>query len=298
MSSIKDVDIPTYDGLKLRGTLYSVGQQKPCIIMSSGFSGLRTHFIPDFAARFNAAGYGVLSYDNRCWGDSEGLPREEVDPWLQTRDYLDVFNYAITQPEVDEAKVVYWGSSMSGGNAICAAAVNKNLAGVILQVPFVSGESITRVPGMSTNMLLLDRARTVAEGSHTQLPNFPSSMEELMSGASKAVLKDPGAIAFTEEMQRRGLDWSKFCTVQSVLNTVLHEPMAYIHRISPTPMLMVVSDNDVTTQTHLQLEAFEKALQPKKLKILKGVGHFAPYVGEPFEQGVEAQIEFLNEIFG
>ncbi|KAK7417253.1 hypothetical protein QQX98_004687 [Neonectria punicea] len=298
MSSTKDVDIPTYDGLKLRATLHGVGQQKPCIIMSSGFSGLRAHFMPEFAARFNTAGYGVLAYDNRCWGDSEGLPREEVDPWLQTRDYFDVFNYATAQPEVDARKIVYWGSSMSGGNAICAAAINKDLAGVILQVPFVSGESTARTPGMSTSMLVLDRGKTVAGGSHTKLPNFPNSTEELTSGTSKAVLKDPGAIPFTEEMQRRGLDWSKVCTAQSVLNTVLHEPMAYIHRISPTPMLMVVSDSDVTTQTHLQLEAFEKALQPKKLKILKGVGHFAPYVGETFEQNIKAQIDFLKEIIG
>jgi hypothetical protein len=38
MASHKHVDIPTYDGLKLKGTLFSVGQKKPCIIMSSGVS--------------------------------------------------------------------------------------------------------------------------------------------------------------------------------------------------------------------------------------------------------------------
>jgi fermentation-respiration switch protein FrsA (DUF1100 family) len=74
--------------------------------------------------------------------------------------------------------------------------------------------------------------------------------------------------------------------------------MAYIHRISPTPMLMIVSDSDVTTQTNVQLEAFAKALQPKKLKILKGAGHFDPYFGDTFEEGVEAQIEFLKDILG
>ncbi|KAF7557090.1 hypothetical protein G7Z17_g900 [Cylindrodendrum hubeiense] len=298
MASTRDVDIPTYDGLKLRGTLYYVGQDKPCIIMSSGWSGLRGHFHPDFAERFNAAGYGVLAYDNRCWGESEGLPRDEVDPSLQTRDYFDVFNFASTQPEVDAAKIVYWGSSMSGGNAICAAAVNKKIAGVILQVPLVSGEAITRTPGMSTSLFVLDRGKTVATGSHSKIANFPSSLEELMSGTSTAVLKDPEALQFTEEMEKRGMNWSKACTVQSLANAVLHEPAAYIHRISPTPMLMIVSGNDVVTQTHLQLEAFQKALEPKKLKLLQGVGHFAPYFGKTFEENVKAQVGFLNEIFG
>ncbi|KAM5347637.1 hypothetical protein ACJ41O_007461 [Fusarium nematophilum] len=297
MAPSKDLDIPTYDGLKLKGTLYIVGQKKPCVIMSSGFAGLRCHFLPDFAARFNQAGYGVLTYDNRGWGESEGLPREQVDPWLQTRDYLDAFNFAATQPEIDPAKIVYWGSSMSGGNAICAAAVNHNLAGVILQVPFISGESISRIPGMSTSMLVQERAKAIADGSPSKLPNFPSSLEELTSGVSQAVLKDPEAIPFTKEMDRRGIHWSKACTVQSLTYTMLHEPLAYIHRISPTPMLMIVADRDVTTQTHLQLEAFEKALEPKKLEILRGMGHFSPYFGPPFEQNIKAQIAFLDQIF-
>ncbi|RYC88043.1 hypothetical protein BFJ63_vAg9066 [Fusarium oxysporum f. sp. narcissi] len=297
MASHKDVDIPTYDGLKLKGTLFSVGQKKPCIIMSSGWSGLRSHFLPEFAARFNKAGYGVLTYDNRCWGESEGLPREQVDPTLQTRDYFDVFNFAVTQPEVDPTKVVYWGSSMSGGNAICAASVNHNIAGVILQVPFISGEWISRMPGASTSLLLGERAKATAEGSPSKIPNFPSSLDELKSGASQAVLKDPESIPFIGEMEQRGLDWSKTCTVQSLTYALLHEPLAYIHRISPTPMLMIVADQDVTTQPHLQLEAFNKALEPKKLVVLKGMGHFSPYFGTPFEENVQAQIAYLDELF-
>lgn len=38
MASMQDVDIPTYDGLKLKGTLYSVGAKKPLIILTSGVS--------------------------------------------------------------------------------------------------------------------------------------------------------------------------------------------------------------------------------------------------------------------
>jgi hypothetical protein len=38
MAKIQDLDIPTYDGLNLRGTFYSAGAKKPCIILSSGVS--------------------------------------------------------------------------------------------------------------------------------------------------------------------------------------------------------------------------------------------------------------------
>lgn len=250
--------------------------------------------MPDFADRFRQAGYGTLAFDNRHWGDSEGATRNEVDPWLQTRDFLDVFNFATTLPEVDGTKIVYWGSSMSGGNAICAAAVNKNLAGVILQVPFVSGESIASLPGVNPGLLVLERGQA---GRSQEVPILPTSQEDITNGLSRVVLKDPSSLEFQEEMRRRGLEWVKNCTTQSLLYTMLHEPMAYIHRISPTPMLMIVADQDTTTQTHLQLQAFEKALQPKRLKILKGQSHFGPYFGAAFEENIKEQIDFLKRLF-
>jgi pimeloyl-ACP methyl ester carboxylesterase len=254
------------------------------------------HFLPDFAERFQAAGFGVLTYDNRCWGDSEGTPREEVDPWLQTRDYFDVFNFATSLPEVDSTKVFYWGSSMSGGNAICAAAINKSIAGVILHVPFVSGEAISRTPGMSTAPIIQERGHATVSGSGASVPIFPTSVEDITNPLSKVVLKDHDALPFIDEMKRRNMQWGEATRVQSLMNTLLHEPRAYIHRISPTPLLMVVADGDVTTQTHLQLDAFDKALEPKKLVLLKGAGHFTPYFGDLFEKNVKAQIEFLKEV--
>lgn len=253
--------------------------------------------MPDFADRFRQAGYGTLAFDNRHWGDSEGGTRNEVDPWLQTRDYLDAFNFATTLPEVDDTRIVYWGSSMSGGNAICAAAVNKNLAGVILQVPFVSGESVASIPGVNPGLLVLERGQAVARGRSQEVPILPTSQEDITDGLSRVVLKDASSLEFQEEMRRRGLEWVKNCTTQSLLHTMLHEPMAYIHRISPTPMLMIVADQDTTTQTHLQLQAFEKALQPKRLKILKGQAHFSPYFGVTFEENIKEQIDFLKNLF-
>ncbi|KAF5627091.1 cutinase transcription factor 1 beta [Fusarium sp. NRRL 52700] len=273
MAAVRDVDITTYDGLTLKGTLYSVGPKKPCIIMSHGFSGHREHFLPELAAKFNEAGYGALVYDNRCWGDSEGHPRCEVDPVKQTRDYFDAFNFAAVLPEVDPTKIVYWGSSMSGGNAICAASMNKNLAGIISQVPFVSGGAMARITGAPKSLLVSHRA---AE-SEIHMPIYPNSVEEVQDGTTKAILKDAGAVKFAEEMARRGYNFDKTATLQSMTNTIMHEPVGVIHHIAPTPLLMVVADDDVCTYTHLQLEAFEKALQPKTLKIVKGTGHFDLY---------------------
>jgi hypothetical protein len=38
MTSRKGVEFKTYDGLKLKGTLFSAGEKKPCVIMTVGVS--------------------------------------------------------------------------------------------------------------------------------------------------------------------------------------------------------------------------------------------------------------------
>jgi fermentation-respiration switch protein FrsA (DUF1100 family) len=55
-----------------------------------------------------------------------------------------------------------------------------------------------------------------------------------------------------------------------------YEPGAYIGRITPTPLLMIVAREDHLTPAHLAINAYEQARQPKKLVILPG-GHFDAY---------------------
>lgn len=70
-------------------------------------------------------------------------------------------------------------------------------------------------------------------------------------------------------------------------------PSAHIQHISPTPLLMTVADNDVLTPTDLALEAYSRALEPKRLHLLPG-GHFEAYSGANFEKNAGVQTEFLK----
>ncbi|KAL1595998.1 hypothetical protein SLS60_009689 [Paraconiothyrium brasiliense] len=294
----QEITFNTFDGIKLSALLFSAGEKRPCIIMSSGFSGLKEHFLPDFATQFQSAGYTVLVYDNRCWGSSEGTPRNHVDPQLQTRDYIDAFDFTTTLPDVDPTRIVFWGSSMSGGNVICAAAIEKRVCAVISQAPFVSGEMASQDFAAIMPLMLGERGAMRRGAPAALVPVTPETMEEAMSGTSKAILKDPGAIPFIREVDRRGYHREKMCTMQSAVALVLHEPRRNIHRIGPKPLLMVVADSDATIPTPSQLEMYNLALEPKRLYVLTGAGHFDLYYGEPFEKNISAQLNFLKEFVG
>jgi fermentation-respiration switch protein FrsA (DUF1100 family) len=66
-------------------------------------------------------------------------------------------------------------------------------------------------------------------------------------------------------------------TLRSVELLMEYEPSAYLERISPTPLLMVVAAGDHLTPTDLALEAYQLAREPKQLVLLPG-GHFDAYV--------------------
>ncbi len=66
-------------------------------------------------------------------------------------------------------------------------------------------------------------------------------------------------------------------TLQSVDMAFQYEPWAFVHRIAPMPLLMIVSENDNLIPTQHALETFELALEPKELIIAPG-HHFSAYV--------------------
>jgi fermentation-respiration switch protein FrsA (DUF1100 family) len=73
-----------------------------------------------------------------------------------------------------------------------------------------------------------------------------------------------------------------------------HNPGAFIHLISPTPLLLTVFTNDAITPPDIALKAFNDAREPKQLQLLQG-GHFDAYHGPTFETNAATQTEFLKK---
>jgi len=259
---------------------------------------LKEQFLPDFADRFQSAGYGVLLYDHRNSGSSGGDTREHVDPIQQARDYCDAFDFVASLSEVDKSKVVFWGSSMSGGVAAYASALDKRMAAVILQVPFVSSASLVDAIPQVMPYVHADRANIKAGGPSAMFELFARDSEDAKSGLSKAFNRDPALIPFIEILEQRGIHWAGAVTTQSLPGLLNFEPLAMLARIAPAPLLIVAADSDHTSPSKFQLEAFEVAHEPKQLVVLKGCDHFMPYYNQTFEQNIAAQIKFLGQTVG
>ncbi|KAJ5483705.1 hypothetical protein N7530_002951 [Penicillium desertorum] len=288
-----EIQFNARDGTTLRGWFYPQDNKSPCVIMTHGLGGVRHLWLPAFADRFHDAGYNVLLYDNRNWGDSDGLPRQESNPPLQQADYYDAFNFASTFSNVDASRIVYWGTSFSGGNVLHAAAVDKRIKAAIVQCPAVSGE--TRSLAFRDRIPTLLNNRTYTAGTQPErIPLIADGMEAAQIGAPDVMF--PGVHAYTHvrESYDCGAVWENSITTQTQVNMLLFEGQAMIHRISPTPLLMVIPGNDVLVTTSSQLAAYGKAREPKQMLYLDGAGHFDIYTGEWFERNITTQLEFLK----
>ena len=146
------------EGVRLHAELFSLkslaGKPLPTIIQAHGWGGTAANFRYDALALANA-GYLVIDFDYRGWGQSAGrivltTPPEKrdgrrftaqveelrgyVDPLEQTTDWFNVINWAMGEPMVDKQRVGLRGSSYSGGHVFYVAARDPRVKAIVSQV--------------------------------------------------------------------------------------------------------------------------------------------------------------------
>ncbi|EHK18831.1 uncharacterized protein TRIVIDRAFT_225381 [Trichoderma virens Gv29-8] len=284
MAFSKRVEFRTVDGVTLRGDLYmpnNTANNAPIVVMTQGLTLLKEHYLPDFAVRFQAAGYAVLIYDHRGWGSSEGEPRNAVNPMQQAEDYHDAVIFARSVPGIDGNRIAMWGIGRSGGAAMISAGNDDYIKAVVLVMPLPSGsrDATSFPPGLIEQIKVERLARASGERGQVILHSPPAF--EFISGG-----KQRSDVA--------GTPWENKITLRSLYDISKVEPQDFIRRISPRPLLYLAAVEDVLTaplESHKRV--FEQAGEPKQFVTLNN-HHVANYFGASFEKNITAQIQFLN----
>ncbi len=275
-----DIEINA-EGTILRGWLYTperAAGKAPAVVMAHGFSAVKEMYLDRFAEHFCAAGLAAVVFDNRNFGASDGELRQEIDPWVQVRDYRHAITWARMQSEIDPGRIGVWGSSYSGGHVLVVGAIDRRVKCVVSQVPLVSGYR---------NFQRLVRADFLG----ALRAQFDADREARFRGAPPAtvpvVAADPLAPAalptpdsyqwFSETGRERAPAWRNEVTLRTLEMVMEYEPGSYVAKISPTPLMMIVALRDHLAMADEALRAFNEALEPKRLVTLAG-GHFDAYV--------------------
>lgn len=278
-------------GLRCAAWLYrpdAEGRQ-PCVVMAHGFSAVRDQRLDAYAERFAAAGLACLVFDYRYFGASEGEPRQLLDIRRQLEDWRAAIAYARGLERIDPERIALWGSSFSGGHVVATAAADPRVRAVVSQVPFTDGPSAVRLLSARDNVrLTFAGVRDQVRGWLGRPPLYvPAVGPPGTLAAMTAPEAEPGFAAMTPP----GSTWVNQFTPRLMLRIGMYRPYSKLASVQ-APVLVVTADNDATTPSQPAVRAAERAPNAELLRV--PLGHFELYVGEPFEETVAAQTDFLT----
>jgi len=244
--------------------LHYQGNEK-CIVMAHGFGAVKESLIP-YAERFSED-FGVLLFDYRFFGESEGWPRQLIDIKMQLEDWRNAVEYV---KNLGYEKIALWGTSFSGGHVLTIAS-EVDVDAVVSQVPFVDGLAVARATGIKKVLRL----------------TFSGIMDRLLSLIGRVnyvpIFAPEGDFAFMSSREAEkyryiipeGVEWFNAVPARIALSIVRYRPVEEVERIR-CPVLYVVAERDGITPAEAALKA---AKMTKNSEVLRVNGdHFDVYL--------------------
>lgn len=274
----RDVDILS-EGVRMRGFVMLPETQEPAklpaIVMSHGWGGTAAMLRPQ-AERFARAGYFVLVFDYRGWGESEGRVvrdpasgsdgkrelREVVDPIDQATDIMNALHWAMGEARVDTGRVGLWGTSFSGGLMVYVAARDPRVKALVSQVAWF-GQART---GMAP--------------------------EALAKAQGEATRRARGELPYPEPGVREIGNLRGAPIRESFLR---YAPIDDIARLERCAVLIVDAEKEelFSLREHGEL-AFAQAREPKKRVVIPGIAHYGVY-GPAREQALDLAVDWMDQ---
>ncbi|CAG8959747.1 hypothetical protein HYFRA_00001653 [Hymenoscyphus fraxineus] len=280
-----NVEFKTLDGSTLRGWIFPATKGGPAMIMSPGFNMPKDATLPDLAVWFQEHGITCLLYDPRGIGSSDGEPRHDIDARRQAEDLHDAVTWLKESPWVDENKIALWGLCFGGNVTLAAAAFDKRVAAMISIAPLVDATGLENRQQPILELAMHDRVNRLNGEEPMYLPYINED------GSIPNGLQMPSEMM--PALARLGIEVENRVSVQTYYRALSWNILNIVHHISPTPVMMVTPEFDVSCPTKDQLECYDHIKEPKELDILKGKGHIDWIFGD-FESILERQLDFLK----
>lgn len=271
------------------------GVNGTCVVMAGGFAVTKEPATDLFAARLNAAGHGVLAFDYRRLGGSDGTPRQVVRVREQLVDWQAALDFAATLPGVDPARIAAWGFSATGGYVLALAARYPRLAAAIAQTPnaggLAAGRAVMRYQTPGAMLRLTARGVRDALGG---LLGRPPLLVPLGGEPGEVVMMTTPDVADIQRALdpdgRHAQSWPQLVAARSVLRLAMYRPGRLARQVR-CPLLVLVCDDDKSAYPPAAIAAARRAPGAELVR-LPG-GHYAPFLAV-HEEAVAAQLDFLE----
>ncbi|CAM1502387.1 Fc.00g043710.m01.CDS01 [Cosmosporella sp. VM-42] len=291
----EDVEFQTLDGVILRGWLYPASERGPAVVMSPGFNCVKEMLLPEVAAAFQEAGFTALVYDTRSIGASDGLPRNDINPFKQVGDYHDAVTFLRANPIVNPSQIAVWGYSLSGMVALAATALDKRIAAVVACAPLTDvSVPPTKLPKVLARAQK-DRESCVAGNPPVQVPLFDKQGNSLFKSAVPISEEQQNMI---RQAQAYGPTNNITTSMQTYYHFAMWDPSKLRPLVSPTPVMLCVAEEDEIALLEEEKKVFENFKEPRTFYSVPNKGHMDLLNGGEFPEIMAAQIDFLRAHLG
>ena len=263
------------EGVELSGILRSpdtMSGPAPAIVQGPGWLGLKDAklYLPYHEA-LTAAGYHVLIFDYRGFGDSGG-DRGILLPQYQLEDLVNAVTYLSTRDDVDSDNLGAFGSGgTGGGNAILLAATDRRVRVLVSQVPVADGED------------WLHRMRREYEWYEFLARIEADRHQRVLTGVGEMVHPREDIMVPTPERRATNVKSDVDDRIPSSIPLrcaeaiMQYRPIDVVHRVAPSALMIIGVEDDATTPTDHAVKLYEKAKGPKKLLMQRHTTHYAAY---------------------
>jgi pimeloyl-ACP methyl ester carboxylesterase len=280
-------------GSTCSGGLYlPVNKQPPVVILGQGFGAERTFGTGSFVQAFVAAGWAVFSFDYRGFGDSQGQPRQLVNPHHHCEDWYNAVQYVRSLQAINNRNIALWGSSFAGGHVLVTAARIPGLAGVIAQVPFCSSRS------MSKNSTFGEKLKSIGHACLDGLLSLVGREHRIAlvgkPGEGFSMMSSPGWYEDYMKIAQGSASWTNSMPARGIFSIANYNPIDSAGQIT-CPVLIINGSRDQGVPAADVHAAVAKISRCQHIEL--DFDHFDLYEGfNLHQQALQLQLKFLAEI--
>ncbi|PKB59277.1 MAG: hypothetical protein BZY83_02790, partial [SAR202 cluster bacterium Casp-Chloro-G2] len=231
------------EGFKLCGDVYTpeglaAGEARSAVLLCHGYTGVKDLYLPDNARVLNEAGYVVMTFDYKGWGDSEGKSPNRLAPYSRVADVQAAMTFLGVQPEVNEEAIGIYGTSYGGATVSWVGAVDKR------------AKCIVSVVGIGHGARWMSRVRRMDEWFDLLEHSKSDRVQRALTGRSEMVersdilLPDRQSAELAAAARRNNPAAVGTIPVEYVDDTIGFNPEWIVGQISPRPILFITSDDD------------------------------------------------------
>jgi len=280
------------EGCKLVGDVYypddlQPGETRAGIVLCHGYTGVKDLYLPDNARVLNEAGYMVMTFDYKGWGESAGA-RSRLAPYSRVADVQAAVTFLGTLPEVDANRLGIYGTSYGGATVVWVGAIDPRVQCIVSVVGIGHGARWMRSVRRPDEWYdLLDRAR---EDRCQRAVTGESAFVE----RNEILLPDRQSAELAATARRHNPAAVNMLPLEYVDDTLGFNPEWVVDKIAPRPILFITTDNDRLVPPEESEHLYAQAGEPKKLVVLKGYGHYEVYVEPAFSEVMAATVDWYR----